>query len=172
MAQFSIDPQASGRIRIRERRSGLSARFRLLLEQAPKNAHALWSLAGAGGAHEALHAMWTGPEISCPVAAEQLPADIDLAALPLENPTSRPQAGDLVMVRLEPGPAGVITPFANGGVDLGVFYGDGGRLFFPVGWLEASVCARVEDEDKEELARAATVIRRNGACMLELERLP
>ena len=161
-----------GRIRITERRSGLDARFRLLIDAAPINCAALWSLAGAGCAHDALHGMWTGPEISCPVAAERLPVDLDLSNLPLENSTREPLAGDLVLVRLAPGVVGATTPFAGGGLDLGVFYGDGGRLFFPDGWIEGSVCGRVEDEDKEQLALAAAVIRRNGACELELEQLP
>lgn len=169
MAHSSVGP--SDRIRITEQRSGLDARFRLLTDAAPINSRALWSLAGAAAPHDALHGMWTGPEISCPIAAKRLPGDIDLENLPLENPTRQPLAGDLVLVRLEPGVVGVTTPFAGGGLDLGVFYGDGGRLFFPSGWIEGSVCGRVEDEDKEQLALAAAVIRRNGACQLQLEQL-
>lgn len=172
MAPLSSSPRKSGGVRITEPRSGLSARFRLLFDLAPANSCALWSLAGGSGPHDALHAMWTGPEISCPIAAERLPVDIDLPNLPLENATCRPQAGDLVLVRLEPGASGPTRPFAKGGLDLGIFYGCNGRLFFPGGWIEGSVCARVEDPDKAALAIAAAAIRRNGACQLELEQLP
>ena len=172
MAKSTDDPRSPSRIKITERSSGLAACFRLLFDAAPLNSRALWSLAGLPSPHDALHAMWTGPEISCPVAAERLPTDIDLANLPLENSTSHPAAGDLVLVRLQPGAPSPATPFANGGLDLGIFYGDGARLFFPSGWIEGSVCGRVEDEDKVGLALAAALIRRNGACRLELEQLP
>lgn len=44
-----------------------------------------------------IHAMWTGPEISCPIPANHL-ADCDYAlALPPENATLHPQPGDVVL---------------------------------------------------------------------------
>src|SRR5258708_6787410 len=44
-------------IRIRESDSGLDARVLLLDERAPRSAEVFWQIAGAGGLHEAIHAM-------------------------------------------------------------------------------------------------------------------
>src|ERR1700734_3050167 len=88
-------------IRIRESRSGLDARVLLLEDLAPRSADALWQIAGAGGVHEAIHAMWTGPEISCPIPAANLPAVIDQSRLPLENATSFPEEGEIAVVLVQ-----------------------------------------------------------------------
>src|ERR1700678_2427995 len=85
-------------IRIREPDSGLDARVFLLDDLAPRSAQALWQIAGAGGAQEAIHAMWTGPEISCPIPEAKLPAALDLSPLVPENATSYPDEGDIAVV--------------------------------------------------------------------------
>ncbi|MDG2520426.1 DUF3830 family protein [Caulobacter segnis] len=159
------------RLRLSEPRSGLNARFNLLEEQAPGACAALVVLARQGLRRAALHAMWTGPEISCPLPGKDLPLGIDLDRLTVENPVRHPSAGDLVLTPFTPGPVGPTRPFAEGGLDLGVFYGDDGRLFFPGGWIEGSLCAQVLAEDLSGLAEAARRIRQNGACelMLDLE---
>lgn len=159
------------RILICETRSGLAAPFRLLTDEAPFASQALWALAAGGRSHEAIHAMWTGPEISCPTPADRLPADIDLSGWPGENETRHPQAGDLVLTRLMAGPPSPVRPFAQGGLDIGLFYAEGGRLLFPDGWIEGPVCARVEPDYAPELRAAAAIIRRNGACQLRFEQL-
>ncbi|WP_269714744.1 DUF3830 family protein [Caulobacter sp. NIBR2454] len=156
-------------VRISEARSGLSARFELLDQLAPQSCAALWALAQDATPREALHAMWTGPELSCPLAAGDLPAAIDVTALTLENAVRHPNAGELVLTVFDPGPIGPARPFVDGGLDLGIFYGDGGRLLFPVGWIEGSLCARVSPEDLDGLASAARLIRRQGVCELQLE---
>lgn len=154
-------------IRIAEPASGLSVRAQLLDDEAPLAAAALWALAGVGDAHNALHAMWTGPEISCPVPAARLPAAIDLAALSLENGTSRPAAGDIVVIALLPGAWPALPP--GGALDIGLFYADGGRLLMPGGWVVGSVAARVAAADYAALAGAGERIRRHGACRLRFE---
>ena len=116
--------------------------------------------------------MWTGPEISCAIPIEDLPGDIIPAAWPYENETSHPAAGDLVLTRIAEGPPSPTTPFPNGGLDVGVFYGEGGRLFFPGGWLKGAVVAQVDHAHADALAQSARLIRQNGACQISIEQIP
>jgi hypothetical protein len=152
-----------GLILAEEPASGLATRFRLLDEQAPANTRFLRALLREPKAIPGLHAMWTGPEISCPVPLGMIPEDAR-AALPAENATIHPQPGDLVLAYLPPrlwggGPEPVF--------DLGLFYGPGARMFFPVGWLPGSVVARAEPPEAiAALARACGSIRRAGACTI------
>jgi len=151
-------------IRIREAASGLDARVLLLDDVAPRSADALWKIAGAGGSHEAIHAMWTGPEISCPILAANLPSDIDLNDLPLENATTFPEEGEIAVV-YAPANAWKGQP-ASAFIDVGVFYARGGRLLMPMGWVQASVCGRVTADDVAALRAGCQAIRRHGACRL------
>lgn len=150
-------------IRVKESASGLDARLELL-EAAPRHAEALWSIAGAAAEHDAIHAMWTGPEISCPVLASAFPDPAAFSDLPLENGTSFPAAGEIATVFA---PKGVWkgTPPVDF-FDIGLFYGDGARLLMPMGWIMASVCARVLAEDLEPFQQACRQIRRSGTCRL------
>ncbi|RUU80428.1 DUF3830 family protein, partial [Mesorhizobium sp. M7A.T.Ca.TU.009.01.1.2] len=56
-------------IRITEPRSQLSVTALLLPEKAPENAAFLSAYLGTPRVVPGIHAMWTGPEISCPVPA-------------------------------------------------------------------------------------------------------
>ena len=156
-------PQAHGAILAEEPASGLAVRFRLLDEQAPANTRFLRRLLREQKDIPGLHAMWTGPEISCPVPLAMIPEDAR-DPLPPENATIHPQPGDLVLAYLPPrlwggGPEPVF--------DLGIFYGPGGRMFFPIGWLPGSVVGRAEEPGAiAALARACGAIRRSGACTI------
>ncbi len=145
--------------------SGLSVRAALLDEQAPDNAAFLWAVAGAATALPAIHAMWTGPEISCPVPAAQVPPDFAGRPLPPENSTINPLPGDVVVAYL---PARVWGGSPEPIYDIGLFYAAGARLLFPVGWIPGSVCARVAPADLPALAEACAAIRRRGACTMTL----
>lgn len=155
-------------IRIGEQRSGLDCRIELLDHLAPRGAEALWSLAGAGGSHFAQHAMWTGPEISCPILGNRFPDATVFDAIPLENATSFPAAGDIVTVYA---PKGTWTgqPPADF-FDVGLFYGEGARLLMPMGWIMGSVSGRVVAEDMAAFRTGCAAIRRGGACELEFSR--
>jgi hypothetical protein len=154
---------AGGMILAEEPASGLEVRFRLLAEQAPANVRFLRRLLREPKAIPGLHAMWTGPEISCPVPPVMIPEDAR-DPLPAENATIHPQPGDLVLAYVPPrlwggGPDPVF--------DLGLFYGPGARMFFPIGWLPGSVVARAEEPGAiAALARACGAIRRSGACTI------
>lgn len=155
-------------LRISEPRSGLSARFDLLSDAAPRAVEALRILAGDDRSWPALHAMWTGPEISCAISKRELPEPLRSFELPIENPVREPAAGDLVLTPFHPGPVAATRPYAEGGLDLGLFYAGQGRLLFPDGWIEGSLCGRAAPGDLAELAAAARRIRLNGRCRLSL----
>ena len=162
-----IRGQAVRAIRIREDRSGLSATAALLDDRAPANAAFLWELLAQERAIPAIHAMWTGPEISAPVPDAWLDDAARSAGLPLENSTIMPQPGDIVLTFLPPrvwggGPAPVF--------DIGLFYGPGARLLFPIGWQPGSIAARIPAGDVAEVAAACGRIRQSGACTLTFSR--
>ena len=148
-------------IRIREERSGLSVAALLIEDRAPANAAFLWQFFATPRAIPAIHAMWTGPEISAPIPDSDLTDAERAAGVPLENATIMPQPGDVVLTFLPPrvwggGPAPVF--------DIGIFYGPGARLFFPIGWQPGSIVAHIADV--APLAAACRRIRHSGACTL------
>lgn len=93
---------------------------------------------------------------------------IEVAGVPLENATSFPAAGDLVLVAVPRG-RWKNMPCADI-IDLGFFYGDGGRLLMPTGWIMGSVCARVVPDDMSAYQAACVKIRSAGSCHLMLSR--
>ena len=156
-------------IRFLEQKSGLSVRFALLTNEAPRSAEFLWQLAAGRPSFETLHAIWTGPELSCPLPASVLPAALAAETLPEENATSYPSAGELALASLAAGSAPGLPP--GNFFDIGLFYAPGGRLLMPFGWIKANICARVVSDDFAALQAGARTIRRNGVCMLQIERV-
>lgn len=53
--------------------------------------------------------------------------------------------------------------------DLGVFYGPGARMLFPIGWLAGSVIGKVLPQDLAALTEGCIAIRQQGACTLRFE---
>lgn len=147
--------------------SGMTVRFHLLEQPAPQSSAFLWHLLETPRVMPAIHAMWTGPEISCPIPTEMIEPQRRAQALRPENATISPQAGDLVLAYV---PARMWGGNPDPVFDLGFFYGPGGRMLFPIGWLAGNVTARVDPGDLDALARACATIRRNGACTLSLSR--
>jgi hypothetical protein len=157
----------SRHIRIREARSGLDASFLLLAAETPACSAFLWGFLDQPCEVPAIHAMWTGPEISCPVPAAMVADPALRKPLPQENATITPQAGELVL--------SYVPPFRSRGnpepvFDLGVFYAPGGRMLFPAGWIAGSVVARCVPDTVPALAAACATIRRAGACTVEFSR--
>ncbi|MET2828095.1 DUF3830 family protein [Mesorhizobium shangrilense] len=153
---------------ITESRSELSVTALLLPQKAPENAAFLWAYLEQPRDVPGIHAMWTGPEISCPVPATHLEGQSYAMALPAENATLTPQPGDIVLSYVPPRMWGG-NP--NAIFDIGLFYGQGARLLFPIGWLAGSVVAQVRPEDRERFAAACGIIRRNGACDVTFTRV-
>jgi hypothetical protein len=150
-------------LRFTEPVSGLDAVATLLTDQAPANVAWLMHATAGGIDVSAIHAMWTGPEISAPIPATSLPAELAAEQLPLEHATIMPQPGEVVLTWLPPRVwgGGKLPVF-----DVGLYYGPGARCFFPIGWQPGSVVARVADV--AALAEACGRIRRNGACTLRI----
>ncbi|MBN9244409.1 MAG: DUF3830 family protein [Mesorhizobium sp.] len=154
-------------IAIAEPKSGLSVTALLLADKAPANAAFLWEYLSEPRVVGGIHAMWTGPEISCPIPASHLEGATYAAALPAENATLNPQPGDIVLSYVPPRMWGG-SP--NAIFDIGLFYGPGARLLFPIGWLAGSVVAQVRPEEREALAAGCAAIRRAGACEVTFSR--
>ncbi|QPC94346.1 DUF3830 family protein [Mesorhizobium sp. INR15] len=148
-------------ILITEPRSKLSVTALLLPEKAPENAAFLSAYLSMPRVVAGIHAMWTGPEISCPVPSADLEGQAYARPLPAENATLNPQPGDIVLAYVPPRMWGG-NP--NAIFDIGLYYGQGARLLFPIGWLAGSVVAQVLAEEREQFAAACGIIRRNGAC--------
>ena len=110
----------------KETKSNMSIRCDLLDDKAPLSAEFIWQLAQRKSSFNAIHAIWTGPELSCPLPASVLPVDLSENVIPAENETSKPECGDIVLDSIA---AGTIEGLPPGNFfDLGVFYGDGGRM--------------------------------------------
>ena len=154
-------------IRFVEPRSGLSARCDLLDDAAPRSVAFLRALAERRASFEAMHAIWTGPEISVPIPAATLPDGAPRDPIPAENATSFPETGDIVLAWLAAGSTKGLPP--GDFWDIGLFYGGGGRLLMPFGWIQANVCARIVAEDLAQAQADCRTIRRNGACTLTIE---
>lgn len=148
-------------LRIAAASAALDVRAEFLSGKAPENVAFLRAYLTTPRVVPGLHAMWTGPEISCPIPSAHL-AGADYAhALPPENATLHPQPGDIVLAYV---PARMWGGNPDPIFDIGLFYGPGARMFFPIGWLAGSVVAQVRPEDRAALAEACTRIRRAGAC--------
>ena len=154
-------------IAIRDAANGLDVRAVLLDDKAPANAAFLWAWAEAPRPVPAIHAMWTGPEISCPIPPAQLAGQGWATALPPENATLHPQPGDVVLAYV---PARMWGGNPDPIFDIGLFYGTGARMLFPIGWLAGSVVAQVAPDDRAALAAACNSIRRTGACEITFAR--
>jgi hypothetical protein len=153
-------------IRISEPGSGLDVMAALEVGRAPGSAEFLTSWLGLPREVPAIHAIWTGPEISCPIPSPQVPERWRGAPPPVENGTMLPAAGDVVLAH--------VPPRLWGGAedelfDLGLFYAPGGRLLLPIGWVTASLVARVPASAHEAMGIACGSIRRSGACVLRFE---
>ncbi len=157
------------RLRITEPRSGLDVVADLLADKAPENVAFLVAWLAMPRVVPGLHAMWTGPEISCPIPSAQLSDAVRATPLPPENATLTPEAGDLVMA--------YVAPRVWGGnpdpiFDVGLFYGPNARMLFPIGWLAGSVAGKVRADQRPALADACGRIRRAGACEVSFALVP
>ena len=152
-----------GHLVFTEPHSGLHAMAALLPDLAPANVAWLVEALAAPREVAAIHAMWTGPEISAPVPADTLPDGLARAELPLENATVTPQPGDVVLTWL---PARLWGGGPHPVFDVGIYYGPHARCLFPIGWQPGSVVARVAEV--AALAASCWRIRQSGACRVTM----
>lgn len=148
-------------LRIQSAASGLDVSADLLPGKAPANVAFLQRYLASPRVIPAIHAMWTGPEISCPVPPAHLAGADYAGPLPPENATLNPQPGDVVLAYV---PARMWGGNPDPIFDIGLFYGPGARMLFPIGWLAGSVVAQVRPDQRPALAEACGRIRRTGTC--------
>jgi len=142
----------------------------LLDQLAPRSCEFLWSLAGSNAEIAVNHAIWTGPELSCPLPAASLPPGVDNSPLPPENATTFPRAGDLGLVWLRSGSIRGLPP--GDFFDIGIFYDEGARLLMPFGWIKANIAAAIAPPDLPIAQEFAREIRQKGGCRLRIRRAP
>jgi hypothetical protein len=155
-------------IELMQERLGKRIRCALLDDQAPRSSGFLWSLAGSGASVTVNHAIWTGPELSVPLPASTLPAEVSLEPIPQENSTSFPRTGDVVVVWLAAGTVRGLPP--GDFFDIGVIYDEGARLLMPFGWIQGNVAARVVAEDLAVAQEIARDVRAKGSCTFTIQR--
>lgn len=106
-------------IRFTEPRSELSVTCRLLDDKVPQSAEFLWQLADRHLTFDAIHAMWTGSELYCPLPSSVLPEVFAKTEIPQENASSYPKAGEVVLTYLSTGSVKGLPPGPF--FDLGIF---------------------------------------------------
>ncbi len=134
-------------------------------KQAPVTCDLLWAALETPVTVTAFHAMFAGPEImtGLPPAAQTF----DPSAIPAENQTCFPGAGDVLWYfQAENQMRGLSGELW----EIGAFYGDGGRIFGPLGWTPCNIWARIT-EGLDEFARACAELRITGAQPLTYSRI-
>jgi hypothetical protein len=143
---------------------GLTGRARFLDELAPSTCAALRRLVSLEPELLAVHAAFTGRELSIRIPAD-LASRVDGLVTPPENQTLFPLPGDLIWSHL---PAYAWSGVTEHLFDLGVFYGRDSRLLLPVGWLPGNRFAEILPEDLPALARLAAETQLEGAKRVRL----
>lgn len=144
--------------------NGATAIADLNESNAPVTSASIWGALENPVEVLAIHAAFAGPEImtGLPESAQTF----DPTAIPVENQTCFPAAGDILWYYQAP------NQMKNMSEDLweiGVFYGDGGRIFGPLGWTPCNIFASIT-EGLEEFAAACANTRIDGAEKITISR--
>ncbi len=153
------------RIRLTFIEENLSALALLLDGEAPATCDCIWNLLQTPYEGYAVHAMWTGRELSLNISPERFPNNEGLV-LPPENQTVFPIPGDLIWNSYSPyqwqG-----TPHAV--YDFGIFYGRDSRLLLPLGWKAGNRFGMIV-ENLEAFAQVSARCQWEGRKLLRVER--
>jgi hypothetical protein len=137
----------------------------LYRNEAPRTCEAILGALAKPIRWPATHAMFSGPEIMMGLPEEA--RNFDPTALPPENQTIQPEAGELLWF-YQPKNFFKIDPTEFW--EIGMFYGVGGRTFGPTGWIPCTYFGRMT-ENLEAVAEQCRLIRTEGAKVVELGRL-
>lgn len=153
------------RIRLTFVEEGVCAIAELLEDQAPQTARMIWELLEQPLENEAIHAMFTGRELSFGVPESRLSQE-QAFALPPENQTMFPIPGDLVW--------NAYLPYQWQGLpravyDFGIFYGRECRILLPTGWRPSNRFGVIV-ENLEAFAQVCARVQREGVKRIRLER--
>lgn len=133
-------------------------------DAAPRTAGTLWDALATPVRARAMHAMFAGPEImfDLPEAARTF----DPRGLPDEHQTCFPAPGDCLWFYQG---ANAMKGLEFEMWEIGMFYGEGGRTFGPLGWTPVNIFGRITD-NLAGFAAACGDMRLTGAKTLELGR--
>ena len=143
----------------------VSARAELCEDEAALASALVWGLLATPFLGSAVHAMYAGPALLIAVPSRH--DEPRGGRIPVENETTQPQPGDVML--LPPAPEDDAGEATVAGVTLAVFYGREGRPFTPAGWQPGVVVARVT-RGLDELIGAAHRVRFEGAQDVRLAR--
>lgn len=145
--------------------SGTRSVITLYDEAAPRTCGSLWTAIREPVRARAMHAIFAGPEImfDLPRAARTF----DPTSLPDEHQTCFPAPGDCLWFYQG---ANAMKGLEFEMWEIGMFYGNGGRTFGPLGWTPVNIFGTIT-ENLEGFAAACADMRLTGAKELELGRV-
>jgi hypothetical protein len=152
-------------IKITFTENGISAEAALLKDKAPETCRLLWEALTQPFEGYAIHAMFTGRELSFPIAPDRI--DRKALDLPPENQIVFPIPGDLVWNAYHPYQwQGVPHPV----YDFGIYYGRDCRILLPVGWRPSNHFGCIT-KNLEPFAETAARCQTEGRKQLRIERI-
>lgn len=134
-------------------------------EDAPKTAASIWGALETPAVMDTLHAIYAGPEVMGAIPeTHQTFKPLDI---PDENQQVTFAPGDLIWYYQKPGQMGGL---AFEMWEIGIFYGRGGRVFGPLGFLPVNIWATITS-GLDEFAAESERIRWDGMKRLEIGRM-
>jgi hypothetical protein len=134
-------------------------------EAAPQSCATIWQALARPVRIPAMHAMFAGPEIMLGLPPEA--QTFDPRAIPVENQTCFPAPGDCLWFYQA---KGMMQGLSEELWEIGMFYGEGGRIFGPLGWTPCNIYGRMT-EGLEAFAAACRSIRVEGMQRIEIGRM-
>ncbi len=131
---------------------------------APVTCKTIWDACAKPIRALAFHAAFAGPEIMVGVPPEA--QSFDPRAVPPENQTVRPGAGDVLWFYQA---KNMMKGLSDELWEIGLFYDDGGSTFGPLGWTPVTIFGKAR-EGLDGFAKSCRGIRMTGAKMLEIKR--
>ena len=133
-------------------------------EHAPVSSRLIWDALSKPVTMLATHAMFAGPEIMLNLPEEA--RTFSAREMPAENQQVIPSAGDVIWYWQAPN---LMAGLNEEVWEIGLFYGNGGRIFGPLGWTPCNIIASATD-GLGEFGEACSGIRLTGARNLTLHR--
>ena len=138
----------------------------LLEDKAPQTAQMIWDLLETPMENKAIHAMYTGRELSFGVPNDRVD-ESTIFDLPPENQTMFPLLGNLIWNDYTPH-QWLGTPTAV--YDFGIFYGPESRILLPTGWRPSNHFGDIV-ENLDEFAACCARCQREGVKLIRIERI-
>ena len=145
---------------------GVTGLVDLYEDHAPKTCDTIWGALTSPIRVPAIHAIYSGPEIM--VGLPDSAQTFDPRSIPSENQSVIPAPGDVLWFYQAPN---LMKGLTDEFWEIGLFYGEGGRIFGPMGWLPVNFFARMRDEDLPAFSAECRDIRFSGAKTLEISRV-